>query len=70
MTQISYFKSRSDPESLRGVRYNRKYRKTVKTERSGCNLVARIKICPRYVTDITGSDLLSLVELGGVIVKN
>ena len=25
----------------------------------------RIKTCLRYVTDITGPDLLSLVELGG-----
>ena len=27
--------------------------------------MARIKTCLRYVTDITGLDLLSLVELGG-----
>ena len=27
--------------------------------------MGRIKTCLRYVTDITGQDLLSLVELGG-----
>ena len=27
--------------------------------------MGRIKTCPRYGTDITGPDLLSLVELGG-----
>ena len=27
--------------------------------------MGRIKICLRYVTDITGPDQLSLVELGG-----
>ena len=27
--------------------------------------MGRIKTCLRYVTDITGPDLLSLVELGG-----
>ena len=34
--------------------------------------MGRIKTCLRYVTDITGPDLLSLVELGGggVIRKN
>ena len=34
--------------------------------------MGRIKTCLRYVTDITGPDLLSLVELGGrgVIWKN
>ena len=31
--------------------------------------MGRIKACLRYVTDITGPDLLSLVELGGVILK-
>ena len=32
--------------------------------------MVRIKTCLRYVTDITGMDLLSLVELGwGVILK-
>ena len=34
--------------------------------------MGRIKTCLRYVTDITGPDLLSLVELergGGVILK-
>ena len=33
--------------------------------------MGRIKTCLRYVTDITGPDLLSLVELGrGVTWKN
>ena len=33
--------------------------------------MGRIKTCLRYVTDITGPDLLFLVELGGgVIWKN
>ena len=27
--------------------------------------MGRIKICLRYMTDITGPDLLSLMELGG-----
>ena len=32
--------------------------------------MGRIETCLRYVTDITGPDLLSLVELrGGVILK-
>ena len=31
--------------------------------------MGRIKTCLRYVTDITGPDLLSLVELEGVILK-
>ena len=35
-------------------------------ERSGRNLLGRIITSPRYVTDITGSDPLSLGELGGV----
>ena len=32
--------------------------------------MGRIKTCLRYVTEITGPDLLSLVELGGGIRKN
>ena len=31
--------------------------------------MGRIETCLRYVTDITRPDLLSLVELGGVILK-
>ena len=31
--------------------------------------MGRIETCLRYVTDITGPDLLSLVEWGGVILK-
>ena len=30
--------------------------------------MGRIKTCLRYVTDITGPDLLSLVELGGEVI--
>ena len=30
--------------------------------------MGRIKTCLRYVTDITGPDLLSLVELGGGVI--
>ena len=30
--------------------------------------MGRIKSCLRYVTDITGPDLLSLVELGGGVI--
>ena len=29
--------------------------------------MGRIKTCLRYVTDITGPDLLSLVDLGGIL---
>ena len=32
--------------------------------------MGRIKTCLRYVTDITGPDLLSLVELGGCNFEN
>ena len=31
----------------------------------GLNLVGRINTSPRYVIDITGTDLLCLKELGG-----
>ena len=30
--------------------------------------MGRIETCLRYVTDITGPDLLSLVELGGGVI--
>ena len=30
--------------------------------------MGRIKTCIKYVTDITGPDLLSLVELGGGVI--
>ena len=39
--------------------------KTLRVDRSGWNLVGRISPSLRYVTDITGSDPLSLGELGG-----
>ena len=41
----------------------RKSRKIPRVERSGLNLVGRISASPRYVTDTTRLDLLSLVEL-------
>ena len=37
----------------------------LRAERSGLNLVGRINTSPKYVTEITGTDPLILVELGG-----
>ena len=41
-------------------------------EGSGGNLVGKISTSPRYMIDITGTNPLSLVELGGggLILKN
>ena len=34
------------------------------------NRVGRMSKCPRYVIDVTGLDLLSLVELGGSLANS
>ena len=44
---------------------NPKSLKTLSVERLGWNLVGRICKCHKYVTDLTGLDPLSFVELGG-----
>ena len=46
---------------------NRKYWKTIRVERSGSNLVGRIRKCHRYVIDVAGLVPLSLGELGGPV---
>ena len=62
MSQSSYFKSRSDLVALGGGvgRGKPKTWKTLKVEGSGLNLVGKISTSPRYMIDITGTDLLSL----------
>ena len=55
--------------SLEGVRDWKSW-KTLKTERSALNLVGKISTSPRHMIDVTGTDLLSLGELGeGLILK-
>jgi len=39
--------------------------KTLRVQRSGLNWMGKISTSPRYVTEITRTDPLSLVELGG-----
>ena len=68
MSQSSYFKSRPDLVTLGGGEVgggNWKSWETLRVERSGSNLVARISKCRRYVIDVTGLDLLYLRKLGG-----
>ena len=63
--QSSYFKSRLAPVTLRGVGGDLKSWKTLRVEGSGWDLVGKISTSPRYVIDITGTDPISLGELGG-----
>ena len=59
-----YFKSQPDPVTLGGVGGgDLKSWKTLGVEGSGRNLVGKISRSPRYVIDITGTDLLCLGEL-------
>ena len=70
VSQSSYFKSRPDPVAL-GELGGLKSWKTLRVGGSGRNLVAKISTSPRYVTGITGTDPLSLGELGGgLVLKN
>ena len=70
----AYLKSRPDPVTLGGMGggANLKSWKTLRVERSKQNLAEKISRSPRYVIDITGTDLFCLGELGGggVILKN
>ena len=71
MFKSSCFISRPDPVTLWGVGGDLKSWKTLRVEGSGLNLVGKIIKSPRYVIDITGTDPLSLGELGGwLILKN
>ena len=72
MSQSSYFKSRLDPVTLRGVGGgNLTSWKTLRVEGSVWNLVGKISTSPGYVIDITRTDPLSLGELrGGLVLKN
>ena len=66
MSQSSYFKSRLDPVTLEGIeRGDLKSWKTLRVEGSGWNLVGKLSTNPRYVIDITGTDLLSWGSWGG-----
>ena len=65
MSQRSYYKSRLDPVTLRGVGGNLKSLKTFRVEGSGLNLVGKISTSPRYMIDITGMELG-----GGLILRN
>ena len=68
MSQSSYFKSRPDLVEFEGVGGgNQKSWKTLRVERSGCNLVGRIRKCRRYVIYVTGLDPLSLEIQGRVV---
>ena len=67
MSQSSYFKSRPDLLTLGGVgEGSQKSWKTLRVERSGCNLLGRISTCYRYLIDIIGTVLFTLEELGSV----
>ena len=61
MSQSSSFKSRPDPVTLRAVGGGGlKSWETLRVEGSG-----KIITSPKYVIDVTGTDPLSLGELGG-----
>ena len=69
VSQSSYFISRPDPVTLGAVGGgNVKSWKTLRVEGSGWNLVGKIITSPGYVIEITGTDPLSLEELGGGLI--
>ena len=69
MSQSSYFKSQPNPVTWGGVGGgNLEAWKTLRVEGSGRNLVGKINTSPRYLIGITGTDLLSLGELGGGLI--
>ena len=66
MSQSSYFKSRPDLLTLGGVGAgNQKSWKTLRVEKSGWNLVDRIRECRIYVIDVFVLHPISLGDLGG-----
>ena len=67
--QSSYFKSRPDPVISEGAGGGGlKSWKTLGTEALGLNLVRKISRSPRFVIDITGTDMLCLEEWGGGLI--
>ena len=72
VSQSSYLKFRPDKVTLGGDGGRElKSWKTLRVEGSGWNVVGKIITSPRYMIDITRTDLLSLAELvRGSILKN
>ena len=64
-----YFKSQLDWVKGKLGRQNLKSWEMLEVERWGWNLVGKISTSPRYRIDITGTDLLSLGELGGMVIS-
>ena len=66
VSQSSYLKILTGSGDIVGSwgRGNLKSWKTLRVEGSGRNLVGKIVTSPRYVIDMTGTDPLSLGELG------
>ena len=62
---MSYFKSRPDPISLGQLQGDQKSCKRLRVEGSGWNLMGRMSTNPKYMIELTGTDLLLLGELGG-----
>ena len=68
---LFYIPNGSDEGEVRGGGRNLKSWKTLRVEESGGNLVGKLSRSPKYVIDITETDLLCFGELGeGLILKN